>query len=73
MTLDLLYAYRLTGQPSYLAQAEDEFKYFVSGWDTTSSGPCPGGVFWAQFWPTTKYDLERAQCGGRFAYLPSYP
>jgi Glycosyl hydrolase family 76 len=46
VTLDLLYAYKLTGNQSDLATAENEFHYVVSGWDTSTTDTCPGGVFW---------------------------
>jgi Glycosyl hydrolase family 76 len=46
VTLDLLYAYKLTGDQADLVSAENEFKFVVSGWDTTATDACPGGVFW---------------------------
>ncbi|HTT88962.1 MAG TPA: glycoside hydrolase family 76 protein [Acidimicrobiales bacterium] len=46
VTLDLLYAYKLTGNKAALTTAENEFHYVVSGWDTTTTDACPGGVFW---------------------------
>lgn len=44
--LDDMYQYRLTGQRARLADAEDIFKYAVSGWDNSTTDACPGGVFW---------------------------
>ena len=46
VTLDLLYAYKLTGDKSDLTTAENDFHFVVSGWDTTTTDACPGGVFW---------------------------
>jgi hypothetical protein len=44
--LDLLEGYQLTGNPTELALAQDTFNFIVSGWDTSSTDGCPGGVFW---------------------------
>ncbi|MHB8221099.1 MAG: glycoside hydrolase family 76 protein, partial [Acidimicrobiales bacterium] len=46
VALDLLHAYRQTGNASYLSQAEGVFTFLESGWSSTSSGPCPGGIYW---------------------------
>jgi predicted alpha-1,6-mannanase (GH76 family) len=46
VALDELYAYGLTGHAKDLRTAEDLFRFVVSGWDTATSGACPGGVFW---------------------------
>jgi hypothetical protein len=45
-SLDLLYEYHLTGSLTYLALAEESFRYVVTGWSTDRSSPCPGGVYW---------------------------
>jgi hypothetical protein len=44
--LDLLEGYQLTGNPTDLALAQDSFNFIVSGWDTSTTDGCPGGVFW---------------------------
>ena len=45
-SLDLLHAYHVTGSLTYLALAEESFRYVVTGWSTDRSSPCPGGVYW---------------------------
>jgi len=44
--LDLIHGYELTGNPTDLAVAQDTFNFIVSGWDTSQTDGCPGGVFW---------------------------
>ena len=44
--LDLLNGYRLTGNSTDLTLAQDTFNFIVSGWDTSETDGCPGGVFW---------------------------
>jgi hypothetical protein len=44
--LDLLDGYLLTGNPTDLTLAQDSFDFIVSGWDTSTTDGCPGGVFW---------------------------
>lgn len=44
--LDEMYAYGATGNQTYLQHAEDIFSFVWSGWDTSTTGPCPGGVYW---------------------------
>ena len=44
--LDLIHAYQLTSNPSDLALAQDEFNFDEAGWDASTTGACPGGVFW---------------------------
>ncbi len=44
--LDLLDAYQLTGNRTDLTLAEDTFNFVVTGWDTSQTDGCPGGVFW---------------------------
>jgi hypothetical protein len=44
--LDLVHAYALTSTAKDLTLAQNEFNFALSGWDTTSSDTCPGGVYW---------------------------
>ncbi len=44
--LDLLHGYQLTGNTTDLTLAQDTFNFIVSGWDTSQTDGCPGGVFW---------------------------
>jgi len=44
--LDLLNAYRITGNTSDLTLAQDAFNFVLTGWDTSQTDECPGGVFW---------------------------
>ena len=44
--LNLIRAYLLTSNASYLSMAQSEFNFVLSGWDTSSTDTCPGGVFW---------------------------
>ena len=44
--LDLIDAYRLTGNPTDLTLAQDTFNFVLTGWDTSQTDGCPGGVFW---------------------------
>ncbi len=44
--LDLIEAYRLTGNRIDLTLAQDLFNFVVTGWDTSQTDGCPGGVFW---------------------------
>ncbi len=44
--LNLVHAYALTSTSSDLTAAQDEFDFAISGWDTSPSDGCPGGVFW---------------------------
>jgi hypothetical protein len=44
--LDLLTAYELTGTTTDLTLAQDTFNFVVTGWDTSQTDGCPGGVFW---------------------------
>ena len=46
MSLALLRAYDLTGNPKYLAQAETLYADIMAAWDTTCCGAQPGGVWW---------------------------
>jgi hypothetical protein len=44
--LDLIHAYLLTSNSADLTLAQDEFNFAISGWDTSTTDGCPGGVFW---------------------------
>ena len=44
--LDLIHAYLLTSNRSYLTLAQSELNFIISGWDTNTADGCPGGVFW---------------------------
>ena len=44
--LDSIHAYLLTSNPSDLVLAQDEFDFAEAGWDASTTGACPGGVFW---------------------------
>jgi len=44
--LNLIHAYLLTSNRTYLTLAQYELNFIISGWDTNASDGCPGGVFW---------------------------
>ena len=44
--LDLIAAYRLTGNRIDLFVAQVLFNFVLTGWDTSQTDGCPGGVFW---------------------------
>jgi len=44
--LNLIHAYLLTSNRTYLTLAQNELNFIISGWDTNASDGCPGGVFW---------------------------
>lgn len=44
--LNLIHAYLLTSNRTYLTLAQNELNFIMSGWDTNASDGCPGGVFW---------------------------
>lgn len=46
MTLALMRAYDLTGNPKYLTQAENLYGDIMAAWDTTCCGPQKGGLWW---------------------------
>jgi predicted alpha-1,6-mannanase (GH76 family) len=46
MTLALMRAYDLTGNPKYLAQAQSLYNDIMAGWDTTCCGSQKGGLWW---------------------------
>ncbi len=45
-TLDLVNAYELTGNAADLTLAQATFNFVETGWDTSQTDGCPGGVFW---------------------------
>jgi hypothetical protein len=44
--LDLIEGYDVSGDSTYLTMAQDVFNFVITGWDTSSTDGCPGGVFW---------------------------
>ncbi len=44
--LDLIHIYLQTHNSNDLTLAQDEFNFAVTGWDTSTTDGCPGGVFW---------------------------
>jgi hypothetical protein len=44
--LNLVHAYQVTSDTTYLTMAQDEFNFVVTGWDTNSADGCPGGIYW---------------------------
>ena len=46
--LNLVRAYRLTGDEAALDRARQVFEFVKSGWDNDPTHPAPGGVFWVQ-------------------------
>ena len=44
--LNLIHAYLLTSNRTYLTLAQNQLNFIISGWDTNASDGCPGGVFW---------------------------
>jgi len=72
--------YLMTGDRSALHRAEQIFALVVSGWDTDSTHPDPGGVFWTQAtWshdrntvsnmPGAELGLRLYQATGKRTYL----
>jgi len=58
--LDFLQEYDLTHQQSDLARAEGIFHFVVSGWDTSTTVACPGGVFWEDVAGSTRNTISNA-------------
>lgn len=46
ITLALLHAYKVTGDMTYLTQAETVFADIMNAWDTTCCGANKGGMWW---------------------------
>jgi hypothetical protein len=44
--MELVRIYRMTGDETALARARLIFDFIVAGWDSDTSHPAPGGVFW---------------------------
>jgi hypothetical protein len=44
--LNLIHAYLLTLNRTYLTLAQSQLNFIISGWDTNTTDGCPGGVFW---------------------------
>ena len=44
--LNLVHAYEVTSDATYLTLAQDEFNFVVTGWDSNSADGCPGGIYW---------------------------
>ena len=44
--LNLIHAYLLTSNRTYLTLAQNQLNFIISGWDTNTTDGCPGGVFW---------------------------
>lgn len=44
--LNLVHAYQLTSDTTYLTMAQDEIDFAVTGWDTSTTDGCPGGIYW---------------------------
>ncbi len=62
MGIDLLDAYSLTHDSSYLAQAEKVATFEATGWSTNRHYPSPGGVFWQE--PSSGKDRNAVSTGG---------
>ncbi len=62
MGIDLLDAYSLTHDSSYLAQAERVAAFEATGWSTNRHYPSPGGVFWQE--PSSGTDRNAVSTGG---------
>jgi hypothetical protein len=58
--LNFMQEYDLTGQKPDLASAEGIFRYVVSGWDTSTTDACPGGVFWEDVADSTRNTISNA-------------
>ena len=65
--------YKMTGDQTALERAKQIFSLVVSGWDTDSTHPAPGGVFWTQAsWSTdrnTVSNMPGAELGLRLYQL----
>ncbi|HXW34547.1 MAG TPA: glycoside hydrolase family 76 protein [Acidimicrobiales bacterium] len=46
VALDLIDGYYLTADSTDLSMAQNIFNFVITGWDTSSTDGCPGGVFW---------------------------
>ncbi|MCW3066096.1 MAG: Dolichyl-phosphate beta-D-mannosyltransferase [Solirubrobacterales bacterium] len=48
VALDLLRLHAATGSPLAFQRAQEVFAFLTSGWDSSPSHKCPGGVLWKQ-------------------------
>jgi hypothetical protein len=46
VSLDEMYAYGETGNAADLRTAQNIFHFVTTGWDSSASDTCPGGVYW---------------------------
>ncbi|WP_409294072.1 glycoside hydrolase family 76 protein [Peribacillus sp. SCS-26] len=70
IALNFLKLYQLTGDQSSLKRAKDIFKLQVFGWDTDSSHPYPGGIFWTQApWSQDRNTISNAPVAQIGLYL----
>src|SRR5437764_1304422 len=78
--LNLVRAYRLTGDAAALSRAQSVFAFIEGGWDSNPAHPDPGGVFWTQAsWsrdrntvsnaPSAELGLRLYQLTGQQAYF----
>jgi hypothetical protein len=58
--LNFMQEYGLTGQRPDLTRAEGVFRFVVSGWDTSTTDACPGGVFWEDVANSTRNTVSNA-------------
>jgi uncharacterized protein YyaL (SSP411 family) len=59
--LELVRLHDITGHPMALSRARSTFDFVVSGWDTDTTRPAPGGVFWvATGWNTDRNTVSTA-------------
>jgi hypothetical protein len=58
--LDFLQDYDLTHQRTDLTRAEGVFRFVVSGWDSSTTDACPGGVFWEDTAGSTRNTISNA-------------
>jgi hypothetical protein len=58
--LNFMQEYDLTHQRPDLARAESVFRFVVSGWDSSTTDACPGGVFWEDTANSTRNTISNA-------------
>lgn len=70
LAIELIKAYRLTGNEEALERAKELFALFVHGWDADESHPCSGGVFWTQApWSQDRNTVSNAPAAEVGLYL----
>ena len=70
--LDLIDAYRLTGNSTYLTLAQDLFNFAVTGWDTSQTDGLFGRrVLGGCVRQPAQHDGQRRERRGRLAALPA--